>query len=77
MDKLIYNLAAVILGLIKNQQNAEHKRMLEAENLASVGKTVTTLAHDLNTPLIAIGGFTRLVQKGRDRVGACYCEKNY
>lgn len=63
MDKLIYNLAAVILGLIKNQQNAEHKRMLEAENLASVGKAVATLAHDLKTPLIAIGGFTRLVQK--------------
>jgi signal transduction histidine kinase len=35
----------------------------EAESLAAMGRAVACLAHDLKTPLIAIGGFTRLVQR--------------
>ena len=37
--------------------------MLEAEGLAGMGKAVASVAHDMKTPLIAIGGFTSLVQK--------------
>ena len=67
VDKLIYNIAAVVLGVMKNRENAEHKRVLKAENLASVGKAVAAIAHDMKTPLIAIGGFTTLVQKEFER----------
>jgi signal transduction histidine kinase len=42
--------------------------MLENESLTSMGRALAAVAHDLKTPLIAIGGYTRLVQKklGRD-----------
>lgn len=34
----------------------------ETERLAAIGKALSSVAHDIKTPLIAIGGFTRLVQ---------------
>src|SRR5208337_3234333 len=37
-------------------------------SLAAIGKALSGLAHDLRTPVVAIGGFTSLVQKhmGKD-----------
>ena len=63
MDKLLYNIVAVILGLLADRERIQHGRMLAAENLAGVGKAVAAVAHDIKTPLIAIGGFTSSVQK--------------
>ncbi len=34
----------------------------ESESLAAMGRALSSVAHDLKTPLVAIGGFTRLVQ---------------
>lgn len=65
---LLYNTVGVILGVLKDRERAGHRRLLEAEGLASMGQALAAVAHDLKTPLIAIGGYTRLVQKklGRD-----------
>jgi two-component system sensor histidine kinase HydH len=63
MDKLLYNIVAVILGALKDQERVKYRRLLEAESLAGMGKALAGVAHDMKTPLIAIGGFTRLVQK--------------
>ena len=37
--------------------------LLESESLAAMGRALSSVAHDMKTPLIAIGGFTRLAQK--------------
>ncbi len=50
---------------IIQRRNAE-KALREAENLAAMGRALSALAHDIKTPLIAIGGFTRLVQRRLD-----------
>ena len=63
MDKLLYNAVAVILGILTDRERIQHKRMLEAESLAAMGKAAAAVAHDMKTPLIAIGGFTTSVQK--------------
>jgi len=63
MDKLLYNIMAVILGILTDRERIQHGRMLEAESLAGMGKAVACVAHDMKTPLIAIGGFTSSVQK--------------
>ncbi len=63
MEMVLYNVVAVVLGLLRDREQAEQKRSREAERLAAMGKGVSGLAHDLKTPLIAIGGFSRLVQK--------------
>jgi len=64
MDKLLYNIVAVIFGVLKDRERSEHNRSLEAEELAGMGKALSGVAHDMKTPLIAIGGFTRSVQRG-------------
>jgi signal transduction histidine kinase len=63
MELVLYNIFAIILGILRDRERAEQKRSREAESLAVLGKAVSSLAHDLKTPLIAIGGLSRLVQK--------------
>jgi signal transduction histidine kinase len=50
------------------QRRQSDKALRESESLAAIGKALSGLAHDLRTPIVAIGGFTRLVQKhmGKD-----------
>lgn len=62
-EVVLYNVVGVVLGMLRDREQVEEKRSREAERLAAMGKGVSGLAHDLKTPLIAIGGFSRLVQK--------------
>ena len=69
MELVLYNGLALIVGTLKNRERAEQKRFRQVENLTAMGKAVSSLAHDLKTPLIAIGGLIQLVQgrvKGDD-----------
>ena len=52
-------------GGINGPGESQHERMLEAENLAGMGKAVAGVAHDMKTPLIAIGGFSRIFLQQR------------
>ncbi len=64
MEMVLYNSLALIVGVLKDQEKVEQKQLREAESLAAMGKAVFSLAHDLKTPLIGIGGLSRLIQKG-------------
>jgi two-component system, NtrC family, sensor histidine kinase HydH len=66
MEMILYNAVALILGLLRDRETKVQRHLRESERLASMGKMVSCLAHDLKTPLIAIGGFARLVQKSID-----------
>jgi signal transduction histidine kinase len=51
-------------GMWKHIQRRRAERSLrEAESLAAIGRAMSAVAHDMRTPLIAIGGFASLVQK--------------
>lgn len=63
IDFALYNLVALVMGILSDRQKADHKLAREAESLAAVGKSLSGVAHDMKTPLIAIGGFSRLVKK--------------
>jgi signal transduction histidine kinase len=54
---------AIVLGSLRDREEAEQERVREAERLAGMGKALSGLAHDLKTPLIAIGGLGRSMQK--------------
>ena len=71
MEMVLYNVVAVILGRLRDQEKAMQRRLHEAERLATVGKAFSGLAHDLKTPLIAIGGLSRLVQKNLEENNPC------
>jgi len=63
MEMILYNSLAVVVGIMKDRHKVEEKRLREAESLASMGKAVSSLAHDLKTPIIGIGILSRLMQK--------------
>jgi len=71
MEMVLYNVVAVILGRLRDQEKAVQKRLHQAERLVTMGKAFSGLAHDLKTPLIAIGGLSRLVQKNLEENNPC------
>ncbi len=62
-ELVLYNAVAVILGIIKDRERKEQKHRQEVERLATMGQSVSGLAHDMRTGLVAIGGFSRLLRK--------------
>lgn len=44
------------------QRERSVKALKDAERLAGIGRALSSVAHDMKTPLVAIGGFTKLVQ---------------
>jgi hypothetical protein len=45
------------------QRQRSEKALREAETLAAMGRALSAVAHDIKTPLVAIGGFTKHVQR--------------
>jgi two-component system sensor histidine kinase HydH len=71
MEMILYNSLGVIVGILKEREKVEQKRLREAESLAAMGKAVSSLAHDLKTPLIGIGIMTGLMQKRLNKDNPC------
>jgi len=62
VDMVLYNIIAAVLGVMADRERREQARARGSESLAAVGKAVSALAHDMKTPLVAIGGFARLAR---------------
>ena len=59
----LYNSLAAFIGVLKDRETILHERQLKTESLAAMGKSLAAVAHDMKTPIIAIGGFSRSVLK--------------
>jgi two-component system, NtrC family, sensor histidine kinase HydH len=59
----LYNLLAAFIGILKDRETIVQARLLEAKSLAAMGKSLAAVAHDMKTPLVAIGGLARRLQK--------------
>ena len=71
MEMVLYNTVAFILGLLKERELTEQQQLREAEKMAAMGKAISGVAHDMKTPLIAIGGFTNLVLTKLEKISSC------
>jgi two-component system, NtrC family, sensor histidine kinase HydH len=61
-----FNVVALVLGLLREREHRERRRTQKMENLATIGKTVSGIAHDMKTPLLAMAGFSgRILKKMR------------
>ncbi len=58
-----YLVMAFVLGNAVLTQRREHELAKKSETLAEIGKSISSIAHEMKTPLIAICGFTRMVRK--------------
>jgi signal transduction histidine kinase len=49
--------------LVSERERREQAERLEAERLAAIGRAVSEIAHDMKSPLTAIGGFVNQVSR--------------
>jgi two-component system, NtrC family, sensor histidine kinase HydH len=63
LEVLLFNAIALVLGYVSSKQKEHEKALRESENLAAMGGALSAAAHDMKSPLTAIGGITRLVYK--------------
>ncbi|MBN1848133.1 MAG: hypothetical protein JW932_06060 [Deltaproteobacteria bacterium] len=59
----LYVFIALILGYLAEKERKEQAAMRRVEKLAAIGKAVSEIAHDMKTPLMTIGGFSRQVER--------------
>ncbi|MEW6519845.1 MAG: ATP-binding protein [Thermodesulfobacteriota bacterium] len=63
---MVFNLFGVLFGWMRDRERKQQQKLREAENLAAMGRAVSCIAHDMKTPLTAIGGFVRQVRRRLD-----------
>ena len=61
LEGVLYISIAFILGFLIEKERKKHMALLQAERLAAIGQALLEVAHDMKTPLVAIGGFTNQV----------------
>jgi two-component system, NtrC family, sensor histidine kinase HydH len=66
LEMALYNVVALLLGLMRDRQLRQQAQMQRAKALAAMGQAVASVAHDMKTPLMAIGGFTAQVRRQLD-----------
>ena len=71
MEMVLYNVVGGTLGELRDRERVKEKNLRESESLAAMGRAVSSLAHDIKTPLIAIGGFTSWVKKHTEENSPC------
>jgi len=63
LEGVLYILIAFTLGSLVERERKKQRALVRVRSLAAVGKAVSEIAHDMKTPLMAIGGFAEQVFK--------------
>jgi len=63
LEGVLYVVIAFVLGLLVERARERQRQLVEMESLAAMGRALSEVAHDMKTPLIAIGGLTTQVHR--------------
>jgi signal transduction histidine kinase len=63
LELILFNVVGLFFGWMKDREKNQEHKLRKAENLAAIGRAVSMIAHDLKTPLVAIGGLSRQLSK--------------
>ncbi len=63
LEGALYVFIALVLGHLSEKERREQAARVEAERLAGIGRAVAEIAHDMKSPLMAIGGFVTQVSR--------------
>ena len=59
LELVLFNVVGLSLGWMKDREAAQQQKLRKVESLAAIGRAVSMIAHDIKTPLVAIGGLSR------------------
>lgn len=62
----VFNLFALTLGFMRDRDVKRQREQSRLSGLAAMGQAVSSIAHDLKSPLMAIGGFASQVRRKLD-----------
>jgi signal transduction histidine kinase len=63
LEGFLFVFIALILGYLTEKERKEEAARHKAEKLAAIGRAVSEIAHDMKSPLMAIGGFASQVSR--------------
>jgi signal transduction histidine kinase len=63
LEGVLYVVIGLVLGFLVEKERKRHRDLLRVESLAAIGKAVSEIAHDMKTPLVAIGGFASQISR--------------
>lgn len=63
LQMVVFNLFAVTLGFMRDREIRRQREQARLSGLAAMGQAVSSIAHDLKSPLMAIGGFANQVRR--------------
>ena len=63
LELILFNVVGLFFGWMKDRETTQQQKLRKAENLAAIGRAVSMIAHDLKTPLVAIGGLSGQLSK--------------
>ena len=63
MEIGLYFVAGAITGFFVDREKREARRLKQAQDLALLGQAAAAVAHEIKTPLVAIGGFALQLQR--------------
>ena len=63
LEIVLLNAVAAVIGAVSSLQKARERALRESESLAAMGTALSAIAHDMKNPLVAIGGFARLLRE--------------
>ena len=66
LEVVLFIVIAFILGFLVERERKKHTALVRTESLAAIGKAVSEIAHDMKTPLMAMGGFASQIYRGLD-----------
>ena len=72
LEILLFTIIGILVGRLRDREIIHQEMRRKEEGLAAMGKAVACVAHDMKTPLIAIGGFARQIRRKlpeEDRTG--------
>lgn len=67
LEGILFVSIAFLLGYLVEKDRKRQQALLRTKSLAAVGKAVSEIAHDMKTPLVAIGGFARNLAKKHEK----------
>jgi signal transduction histidine kinase len=63
LEIALYFFTGAFTGFLVDRERLEARRQKEDEDLAMLGQAAAAVAHELKTPLVAIGGFANQIQR--------------
>ena len=63
MEILLFNIVGGALGWLRDRELSHQEQLRQIDCLAAMGRAVSSIAHDIKSPLVAIGGLTNQVHR--------------